>query len=204
MRCASASALFLAAVLAVAGACSPATAPRPLPPRRADFSPPRAPRLQAPPDLARPAEPPVRHQRYFGWILAADLVAIVPLAYWIFRPEDVYLAMPSLILPPAIHVAYGQPRTAAISFLMRAAMLGGVYLAGRSAEAECDDSSSFVCVPIGSLILADVAVTSVVIVDAMVLARRTRDDEGWHRLPVVPSVSATPQGGVMLNLSIPR
>jgi hypothetical protein len=186
---------LLAAAITVASAC--ATPPPPLPPRRVAFAANQPRRVAPPPDLDRAAEPPVRHERYLGWTLGADLLSLVPLTSWMFRPEDVYLALPSLVLPPAIHVAHGESRTAAISFLMRGAMIGGVYLAGRSAEEECEDSETFVCVPMGSFLLAELAIIPVVLVDAFFLARTTGEVEGWHRLPVLPSVSPTPGGGVL-------
>jgi len=206
VRSASASraaAALLAAACAVASACG-ATSPPPLPPRRVAFAAqdpahpaPPAPR---PPDIARAAEPPIVHERYFGWILAADLVSLAPLVRWMGRPEDIYLAAPSLLLPPVIHTLYGEPGNAALSLTLRAAMVGAVYLAGRSAEEECEDSESYICIPVGSFLLADAAIVLVVVTDAVFLARTTRELDAWHRLPVVPSVSLTPDGRPALTL----
>lgn len=184
-------------------ACAPATSPPPLPPRRVAVAPgpahvqQRAPR---PPDIARATEPPVVHERYLGWILVADLASLVPLVRWMGRPEDVYLAAPAAVLSPVIHVLHGEGAKAALSLTLRGAMLGAVYLAGRSAEEECDDPDTYICVPIGSFMLANVAIVSVMLIDSLFLARRAREVDGWRRLPVLPSVSATPDGGGVMSL----
>jgi hypothetical protein len=190
----SATASLLLAVLA---GC-PATSPPPLPPRRVAFAQPPAQRSPRPPDIARAAEPPVVDERYTGWILLADFVSIVPLVRWMGRPEDVYLAAPSLILPPVIHVLHGQPQNAGLSFILRLAMVGGVYLAGRSAESECNDSDSYICVPVGSFFIADAAIVLGVTIDSIFLARRRRAVDGWDRLQVLPTV--TPDGRPALSL----
>lgn len=203
MRSGSARSSAALVLAACASACAPATSPPPLPPRRVVFAqePPglqqRAPR---PPDIARPAEPPVVHERYLGWILLADLASLVPLVHWMGRPEDVYLAAPALVLPPVIHVLHGEGEKAGLSLTLRGAMLGAVYLAGRSAEEECDDPDTYICVPIGSFMLANVAIVSVLLIDSFFLARTTRELDGWRRLPVLPSVSATPDGGGVMSL----
>jgi hypothetical protein len=188
---------FVSACLLVA-AC--ATPPQPLPPRRQAFAPQAAP-VPRPPDLATPTEPPVRHERYLGLTLLADLVAIVPLVRWMGRPEDVYLAAPSLVLSPLIHAAHGETEKSMLSLAMRGAMVGLVYLAGRSARDECDDSNELVCVPAGSILLANLAIVPVVLIDSIFLARRVTTVEGWRRLPVIPAVSATADGRRMLTLT---
>jgi hypothetical protein len=143
-----------------------------------------------PPDIARAAEPPVVDERYFGWILVADLVSVVPLVRWMGRPEDLYLAAPAALLPPVIHGLHGEPGNAALSLTLRGAMVGAVYLAGRSAEEECADTDSYICVPMGSFLIADVAIVSVMVIDSIFLARTRRELDGWHRLQLLPSVSA--------------
>lgn len=198
MRSASAS---LALTCLAAAACS-ATSPRPLPPRRVAFGPGPGvtPPIQPAPDLPLPTQPPQRTERYLVWTLTADALSIVPLTAWMLRPEDAYLAAPALLLAPLIHVVHGEGGKAAGSLLMRAAMLGGVYLAGRSAEHECDDAESFLCVPIGSIFLANLAIVPVMVIDSLLLARHVRDDPAWHHLPLVPGVAAGPGGQVSLTL----
>jgi hypothetical protein len=185
-------------VLVALAGCT-ATSPPPLPPRRVAFAQPPAQKAPRPPDIERPAEPPVVDERYTGWILLADLFSIVPLVRWIGRPEDIYLAAPSLLLPPVIHVLHGQPRSAGLSFTLRAAMLGGLYLAGRSAEAECNDSDDYICVPIGSFFIADAAIVLAVTIDSILLARRRRAVEGWDRLRILPSVTQDGRPAVSLG-----
>ncbi len=189
---------FATASLLLGLAACTATSPPPLPPRRVAFARPPAQSAPRPPDIERPAAPPVVDERYTGWILLADFVSIVPLVRWMGRPEDLYLAAPSLLLGPAIHVLHGQPQSAGLSFTLRLAMLGGVYLAGRSAEAECDDSDDFICVPTGSFFIADAAIVLGVTIDSIFLARRRREVDGWGQLQVLPSV--TPDGRPALSL----
>ena len=140
-RCAAVA----AACLAIAGVACTATSPPPLPPRRVAF-PEQAPASSSPPpagetvlnwprDLPATAEPPSRDERYFGWTLAADAVSFVPLVAWAGHPEKFYYAAPALLLCPAIHALHGEYRSATISFVMRTAMLGLVYLAGLTADA---------------------------------------------------------------------
>jgi hypothetical protein len=196
VRSASASLVLCA----VASGC--VTPPPPLPPRRIQFTdPPQQAPLQRAPDVPLPAEPPIIHERYMHWTLLADAAAIVPLTHWMGRPSDVHLALPSLLLPPLIHLAHGESDNAAISFVLRGLMIGGVYLAARNAETECDNSDSFICVPIGSILLAGLAITTVVTVDSIFLAKATRRDQRWYNLPVQPSVGVTPNGGGYLSLS---
>ncbi len=196
VRSASAS-LALAACIA---ACS-ATSPRPLPPRRVQQpqTPPGA-SPQRPLDLPQLAEAPVEHERYFGWIIAADLPSVIPLTYWAFYPEKAYYAAPSLLLPPLIHALHGEGERALISVGLRSLMLGGVYLAGRSIRAECE-RAEFFCFPLPSMMLMNLAIIPVLLVDALFLARREVPAKGWRRLPVVPSVSAGADGGKSLILS---
>jgi hypothetical protein len=199
VRSASASALLIACVV-VATAC--ATSPRRLPPRRTAFAQgaPPATTIVRPPDLVQPTEPPIRHERYLGWTLLVDAVSIVPLVQWMGRPDDVYLAAPALLAAPLVHLAHGQSEKAAISLLMRGAMIGGVYLAGREARTECSHSDAFLCVPIGSVLLADLAIVPVVVIDSLLLARRTVPEEGWHRLPIMPTAGVTRDGGRVFSL----
>jgi len=183
VRCASVS---LAAVVAL-GAC--ATNPPRLPPHRpvaaqVEPAPPSTTVARAP-DLAMPTAPPIRHVRYAWATLLADAASIVPLVYWMVEPDKVYYPIPALVLTPLIHTAYGQPDKAVTSLVLRGAMVAVVYAVGRRLEDGCGDSDGFVCVPTGSLLLANVAITSVVVIDAAFLARATRVEGGWHRLPVV-------------------
>ena len=201
VRCASAS------VLVVALGC--ATSPPPLPPRRpvavptapsTESAAPGATTVTRAPDVAAPAEPPIRHVRYPWWTLLADTAAIVPLTLWITEPEKLYLPVPALVLTPLIHVAYSEPTKAGLSLAMRGAMLGVVYAAGRSAESQCDNDEGFVCVPIGPILLAEFAIITAITIDA-VFARTTREARGWRRLPVLPSVTAGSEGRRMLSLT---
>ncbi|HEY7376995.1 MAG TPA: hypothetical protein VIF57_32850, partial [Polyangia bacterium] len=138
---------------------------------------------------------------YVGWTLTADLVSLFPLAGWLGRPKDMYLAAPALLLVPAIHAAHGEVRSAGISLAMRAAMLGVVYLMARSAEDECaSSSSSYVCVPIGQFLVGYLAVTTTMILDSAFLARTQRPAAGWDRLPVL-GASAGADGRRLLTLS---
>lgn len=194
MRFASASCVL---TVALASAC--VTSPRPLPPRRVAFTQPPAP-VQRPADLPKPTEPPIVHERYAHWTLLADAAAVVPLVYWMWRPDDVYLAAPALLLPPLIHIAEEESEHAVVSLLMRGAMVGAVYLAGRSAETECDNSDEFICVPIRSFILAQAAMVSVITIDAVFLARSTRRKDSWYRLPLQPAVGVSGDGRAWLSV----
>lgn len=170
----------------------------PLPPRRTQFSQPEARAAPPTPDLAVPTEAPVVHERYAGIVLASDLISLIPLTYWMFNQRDSYLALPALVLAPAIHVAYGSNDSAAISILMRAAMVSAVYFAGRSAREECDDE--LICLPFGSILLAELAVVPVVVLDSLLLAKRSKPKDGWSRLPVQPSIMTGPEGQRGLSL----
>jgi hypothetical protein len=198
-------AVAAAAAVAAIAACT-ATSPPPLPPRRLDFptaaQPPAAPPavIARPLDLPAAAEAPARDESYVGWTLTADVASLFPLAGWLGRPKDVYLAAPALLLVPAIHAAHGEGRSAGISLAMRAAMLGVVYLMARSAEDECASSSSYVCVPIGQFLVGYLAVTTTMTLDSAFLARTQRPASDWDRLPVV-SASAGPDGRRLLTLS---
>lgn len=197
----SASASLLVAVCITASACT-ATSPRPLPPRRVFDQTPGATmagRPQTPPDLRQPTQVPTVHERYVHWMLLVDLPSVYPLTYWAFYPERVYYAAPSLLLPPLIHALHGEGEKALISVGLRSLMLGGVYLAGQAARSECEDE--FLCFPLGSITLMNLAILPVILVDGLFLARRERPVDGWHRLPVVPSVSSSPYGGKSLVLS---
>ena len=189
---------FAFASLALVAGC--ATSPPRLPPRRVTFASPPAEPVRPPPDLAQAAEPPLIRERYMAWMLAADAVGLVPLTYWIVKPGQPYYALPSLLLPPLVHAAHGESSKAVASFAMRAAMVGVVYLAGRAAETECRGSSSLVCVPLGSLVLAQTAIVTAVVIDAVLLAQRTRQDERWLRLPVQPAVGVAADGRPWLSL----
>lgn len=188
---------FASVAIALA-AC--ASSPPPLPPHRptAQYAP--SPPSERPPDVAAPAEPPVRHVRYLWATLAADAISIYPLVQWMVKPEQPYLALPALFLVPAIHVGYGESGKGALSLVLRGAMLGGVYLAGRAIERECRDDQ-FICVPLGPLLLANLAIGIVMTTDSVVLARTTRAETGWGRLPVLPTVSAGAEGARVLGVS---
>jgi hypothetical protein len=191
-----------AAALVAIAACT-ATSPPPLPPRRLDFSAPAQPPgalVSRPLDLPAAAQAPARDESYVGWTLTADVASLFPLAGWLGRPKDVYLAAPALLLVPVIHAAHGEVRSAGISLAMRAAMLGVVYLMARSAEDECASSSSYVCVPIGQFLVGYLAVTTTMTLDSAFLARTQRPASDWDRLPVV-SASAGPDGRRLLTLS---
>jgi hypothetical protein len=189
-RRAAAVALFAAMATA---ACT-ATSPPPLPPRRVDFPPQAeapppdgaAPVLARPIDLPDPAEPPERDERYMGWTLTADLVSEVLLVGWMGHPTRVYAAAPALLLVPEIHAAHGEFRSAGISLAMRAAMIGLVYLAGRTADRECSGGSSeSICIPIGSFLLAETAIVVPMVIDSVFLARRRRPAPEWYRFPTL-------------------
>jgi hypothetical protein len=183
----------------LASAC--ASSPPPLPPRRVAFAPqPLPPPAPAAPDVDRPAEPPIIHERYAHWTLLADFAAVVPLTYWMFRPDDAYLAVPALLLTPAIHTLHGESGNALISLVLRGAMIGGVYLAGRSAEAECDRDADLVCLPFGSIMIGALAMTLPITIDAVFLARATRRAEGWQGLPVQPTIGVSADGRTWLSV----
>jgi hypothetical protein len=197
-----------AACLAIAGVACTATSPPPLPPRRVAF--PRQAPASSPPaagetvvtwprDLPAAAEGPSRDERYFGWTLAADAVSIVPLVAWAGHPEKFYYAAPALLLAPAIHTLHGEYGSAAISFTMRTAMLGLVYLAGLTADRECRSSSDF-CIPIATLALLDLAIVMPVVIDSTWLARTSRPASEWYRLPL-PSATAGANGAHLFTLT---
>jgi hypothetical protein len=153
-----------------------------------------------PPDMALPTVPPLVHDRYTAWVIGADVVSIFPLTEWMISPDKFYFAMPSLLLAPMIHAAHGEIPTAAGSLAMRGAMLGAVYLARESAEAECEGSDEIICVPFGSILLIVLAYVSVTTVDAVLLAKRTRRADGWDQLPVKPSMGMSADGRKWLSL----
>ena len=179
-----------------------ATSPPPLPPHRpiAALGDAPSPPSDRPPDVAVPAAPPVRSVRYAWATLAADLVSIYPLVQYMVKPEQPYLALPALFLVPAIHVGYGESDKAVLSLVLRGAMVAGVYAAGREADSECRDPG-FICIPLGPILLANLAITTVVTADAVFLARTTRAETGWSRLPVLPTVSAGAEGTRVLGVS---
>ena len=182
--------------LALASGCITVTSPRPLPPPRPVAPQPGAPPVQRPADLPIPTTAPLVDERYLQWTLPVDLLAVIPLTYFMMQPDRYYLAAPSLLLPPLIHVAHGNSDSATISLLMRVAMVGGVYLAGRSAETECNNSDSFVCLPMGSILLGETVMIVPIMLDSFLLAKRTRADDNWSRLPLVPAITPTPGGGM--------
>ena len=195
----------VAACVAIVAACT-ATSPPPLPPRRAAFPPPAPAAADAagvvepvarPPDLAAAAEAPIRPERYFGWTLTADIASLF---FWLGRPDDVYGAAPMMLLTPLIHVAHGEFRSAGISLGMRLALWGGLYAAERLAREECDRSSGDFCFPVGTFLLIDLAFSSVIVIDAVVLARRDRPAKEWDRLPLLGAV-ADADGRRLLTLS---
>jgi hypothetical protein len=169
---------------------------RPMPPRRTQFTQ-TTPPVQPSPDLAKPAEAPIVHERYGHWVLLADLIAIVPLTYWMARPKDAYLAAPALVLAPAIHIAYGEPDKAAISAALRGLMVAGVYYAGKNLRTECE--GELFCYPFGTLLLAELAIIPAVVIDSIFLARSAKPEKNWHRLPMRPTAYPTP-GGAALGL----
>jgi hypothetical protein len=198
-----------AACLAIAGVACTATSPPPLPPRRVAFpeqtpgsSPPASGETVVtwPRDLPAAAEAPARDERYFGWTLAADAVSIVPLVVWGAHPEKFYYAAPALLLVPAIHALHGENRSAAISFMMRTAMLGLVYLARFTSDQECQGSGDDICVPIGTLVLLDLAIVMPIVIDSAWLARTRQPAEGWNRLPS-PGATVGANGGRLFTLT---
>jgi hypothetical protein len=157
--------------------------------------------VQRAPDLPYAAEPPIVHERYMHWVLVADTLAVVPLVYWMGRPKDAYLAVPSLLLPPVIHTLHGESDKALVSLIMRTAMIAGVYYAGRSFQDECsDDRDELVCIPIRSFFIANAAIIPVIMIDAVFLARATRRADGWQRLPLQPNIGVTADGRTWLSL----
>ncbi len=199
-RCAA-----VAATVAIAAACT-ATSPPPLPPRRVDFpAPRRRPTVRArrwrslarPPDLPAAAEAPIRPERYLGWTLTADILSLL---FWLGRPDEVYGAAPMMLLTPLIHTAHGEFRSAGISLGMRLALWGGLYFAGRLAREECEAQSAYFCFPLGTLLLIDVAVSSVVVLDAIILARQDRPAPEWSRLPML-GAAVDAEGRRLLTLS---
>jgi hypothetical protein len=199
-RCAA-----VAACVAIAAACT-ATSPPPLPPRRVDF-PATAPppdgtsqeieSVARPPDLSVAAEAPIRQERYLGWTLTADALSLF---FWLEHPDKVYGAAPMMLLTPLIHTAHGEYRSAGISLAMRLALWGGLYFADRLAREECDAQSGYFCFPLGTLLLINVAVSSVVVLDAVILARQSKPAPEWRRLPML-GAAADGDGRRMLTLS---
>jgi hypothetical protein len=79
-------------------------------------------------------------------------------------------------------------------------MVGLVYVAGQSTQSEC--AGQWICVPVGQILLANLAMVPVIVIDAVFLARTTRREEAWKRLPPVqPSIARTPDGKTWLGLS---
>jgi hypothetical protein len=199
-RCAA-----VAACIAIAAACT-VTSPPPLPPRRVDFpTPASAPddageqveSLARPPDLPIAAEAPIRQERYLGWTLTADIASM---AYWLGGPYDIYHAAPMLLLTPLIHTAHGEFRSAAISLGMRLAMFGTLFYADRLADRECGSPREDICFPVGTFLLVDAVIFTVIVVDSAILARRAVPAEEWERLPMLGAV-ADADGRRMLTLS---
>ena len=139
----------------------------------------------------------MRPERYFGWTVTADVASLF---FWLGRPDEVYGAAPMMLLTPLIHVAHGEFRSAGISLGMRLALWGGLYYAGRLAREECETQSGDLCFPFGTLLLIDVAVSSVVVIDAVILARRDRPAKEWDRLPLLGAVGGA-DGRRLLTLS---
>ncbi len=204
-------AAFAAACVAIAATACTATSPPPLPPRRVAF--PEQTRASSAPargetvvtwpaDLPDAAEPPSRDERHFGWTLAADAVSVVPLLAWAGHPEKLYYAAPALLLCPAIHALHGEYRSAAISFVMRTAMLGLVYLASVTADREChsEGSGDYICIPIGTLVLLDLAIVTPMVIDSVWLARTARPASEWYRLPL-PGATVGANGGRLFTLT---
>ena len=199
------AAVAIGATVAIAVSCT-ATSPPPLPPRRVDFPaaapPPDAAgdeveSLARPPDLAAAAGAPVRQERYLGWTLTADVLSLF---FWLGHADEAYGAVPMMLLTPLIHTAHGEYRSAGISLGMRLALWGGLYFAGRLAREECDAQSGYFCLPLGTLLLIDAAISSVVVVDSVVLARRDRPAREWQRLPML-GAAVDPEGRRMLTLT---
>ena len=190
-------------VVVVAAAACTATSPPPLPPRRVDFPPPAAAEAPRPTELASAAEAPTRNETYWLWSLAANAVSVVPLVYWLERPEDIKLTAPALLLPPAVHAVHGEGRTAAVSLAMHAAMIGAVYLVGRgAANDDCESTGIASCLPWKWLFLTELAVIPVIVVDTVFMAQRARPASEWNRLPLLgATVSAGGGGGGMLTMS---
>lgn len=141
-----------------------------------------------------PTDAPLVTDHYGWWIIGADLVSLYPLTQWMVDADKFYFAMPTLFLGPIVHAAHGEIPTAAGSLLMRGAALGVTYLAFESAKSECANTDEFVCVPVGSIMLATLAYVSATAIDATFLAKRTRRAEGWDRLPVQPSFGMAADG----------
>ena len=141
-----------------------------------------------PPDLAAPTEPPVVDDRYFLSVFGVDLLAVGPLTYWEYHRDQLWLPLPALLAAPLVHLAHGEPRKSGISFAMRAAMVGAVYLAGEEAKSECN-SQGYICLPLKSLLISELAVVTVVVTDSILIARTSRPDSRWRVLPTI-----TPSG----------
>ena len=185
LRCAA-----VVACVAFATACT-ATSPPPLPPRRVDFPASAPPPDDAdeevesfarPPELPAAAAAPIRQERYLGWTLSADVLSLF---FWLGHAGDVYGAAPMMLLTPLIHTAHGEYGSAAISLGMRLALWGGLYFADRVARQECDAQSGDFCFPVGTFLLIDLAVSGVVAVDAVLLARQNKPAPEWSRLPLL-------------------
>jgi len=200
LRCAA-----VVACVAFAASCT-ATSPPPLPARRVDFpasAPPPADAaeevesLAPPPDLPAASAAPTRQERYLGWTLSADVLSLF---FWLGRPDEVYGAAPMMLLTPLIHTAHGEYGSAGISLGMRLALWGGLYVADRLARRECEAQSGDFCFPLGTFLLIDLAVSGVVVVDAVILARQTKPAPEWSRLPML-GAAVDPQGRRLLTLT---
>ena len=143
------------------------------------------------------AEAPIRQERYLGWTLTADIASLY---YRLTDPDDIYHAAPMLLLTPLIHSAHGEFRSAAISLGMRLAMYATLYYADRLADRECGSTREDFCFPVGTFVLVVGAISSVIVVDSVILARRDVPAEEWQRLPMLGAV-ADADGRRMLTLS---
>lgn len=197
----------LAAGLALAGLAGCATPAPPLPPPpsqtamiagasaggAAPWAPDGAPPPPSPPAAARRPEgartrPPTRTERYWGWCLLADVVGLGVLLGTLPDESATPWAVPVAALPAGVvHLAHLRPGAALLASAIRASgylvgrlVFDRVYVAGDARRA------------VGAATLAGsimgLTVGLAIALDGLALARREVAVEGWHRLPVLPSV----------------
>jgi len=166
-----------------------ATSPPPLPPPR--YFPPEA--VAAPETAARPVarettkhvEAPTERQRYWEWIVLADVVTI-PLTVTWFSRSSLAWGVPVVLASPTVHFLHGKKALGTVSLGMRAVGYGVAYAVIRNDE--CGDRSF--CVPLWSLIALELAAVLTTTFDVY-YAYRDEPIAAWKKLPVIPSVATS-------------
>lgn len=188
--------LALSAALGVCG-CQLPTVP-PLPPPRVQVATEPSAAIEHPLPAPRPepAEPPTRHQRYWAPMLALDVVALYPtLSYALGKSDRPWLLAAPVLSGPLVHLVAGEPRNAAISFVLRAVVTGGGLLLARRLGSACDGPTF--CLSLQQQLLVDVAIVLPMALDQTWLAIRRVPVEPPRPLPMMPSVAAVPGGATV-------